>query len=657
MKVVFDIETNGLENPTKIWLIVCKVLSSSDVKGSYDSLQIFRKVSDDEQEKERFLRFAAGVRLWIGHNCIGYDNPVLSSLLGFEIPLEKCIDTLIISQLIDFSRESHSIESYGEEFGLPKIDFEDFSKYTPEMEKYCERDVDICERILTLHGKGFLPGSNKHWRRALSTEQRMANVCRCLGHTGFGFDSVRSRVLLDRVLNTLNDLDHKLKEEFPPRLQLIREITPEYTKHGTLHRKDFRWCENGDLSEFNGGPFCRCAWTVFNPDSHKQRIDVLRLAAWQPTDRTKTHIDVAQASKRRDRDPLVDWEQRLAHLSIYGWKINDTNLNTLPPQAPKSAKTLARRITVESRRRTLTEWLDLVDDYDDRIRGKFLSIGTWTHRMSHQKPNMANIANSHDLNGKEKYLGADMRGLFIAPRKKLLIGVDADGIQMRILAHYIKDPEFTKSLVEGRKEDETDTHSLNKRVLGSSCKTRDAAKRFVYALVLGAGIAKLASILECSVSQTEEALNRLLSKYQGWLHLKEETALKDAKAGYFTGLDGRRVRIPGDSLSERKHLAMSGYLQNGEAVIMKMATLNWMDYLNANGYEGWRLVNLVHDEWQTEVDTRDIWYAREIAEVQCKALEEVGVELNLACPLKGTYGKNHDDPKTWTIGTNWKVTH
>jgi DNA polymerase I len=650
LKVVFDIETNGLENPTKIWLIVCREL----LNGAPGSLHIFRKVSDDEEEKERFLRFAAGVRLWIGHNCVGYDNPVLASLIGFEIPLEKCIDTYIISQLIDFSREPHSIESYGQEFGIEKIPFDDFSKYTEEMEEYCVRDVEIGAGIYRRYERK-IPISIGN--RALNTEQRMACVSRGIGHTGFGFDSDRSRILLDKVNVELSALDQKLMETFPPRLTLIREITPEYTKHGTLHRKDFRWVEGGDLSGFNGGPFCRCSWTDFNPDSHKQRIDVLRTAGWHPTDRTKTHIEIERTSRRRDRDPSIAWEERLRHLSIYGWKINDTNLNTLPSRAPQSAKTLARRITVESRRRTLTEWNSLVSEGDGRVHGKFLGIGTWTHRMSHQKPNMANISNSHDLNGKEKYLGAEMRSLFIAPKKKLLIGVDADGIQMRILAHYIKDPEFTKSLVEGRKEDETDTHSLNKRVLGDCCKTRDASKRFVYALILGAGLGKLSQILEAEVSETQEALDRLLRRYEGWSRLKQETAQKDAQRGFFSGLDGRRVRIPGDTVSERKHLALSGYLQNGEAVIMKMATLKWMDYLNANGYTGWRLVNLVHDEWQTEVDTRDIWYAREIAEVQCKALKEVGEELNLACPLLGTYGKNHDDPKTWTIGTNWKVTH
>src|SRR5690606_5799494 len=96
-----------------------------------------------------------------------------------------------------------------------------------------------------------------------------------------------------------------------------------------------------------------------------------------------------------------------------------------------------------------------------------------------------------------------------------------------------------------------------------------------YALLLGAGIGKLTEILGTDQPETERALDRLLSRYTGWATLKEEVFPKDAKRGYFIGLDGRAVRIPGDTESNRRHLAMSGYLQNGEAVCMKLATLKW----------------------------------------------------------------------------------
>ena len=45
-----------------------------------------------------------------------------------------------------------------------------------------------------------------------------------------------------------------------------------------------------------------------------------------------------------------------------------------------------------------------------------------------------------------------MRALWGVPEDKLLVGVDADGIQLRVLAHYMNDKEFTEALVNGRKK-------------------------------------------------------------------------------------------------------------------------------------------------------------------------------------------------------------
>jgi hypothetical protein len=107
---------------------------------------------------------------------------------------------------------------------------------------------------------------------------------------------------------------------------------------------------------------------------------------------------------------------------------------------------------------------------------------------------------------------------------------------------------------------------------------------------------------------------------------------------------------------------MSGYLQNGEAVIMKMATLLWIKYLEEEFAKpewkdidhNWLLVNLVHDEWQTECDYyMDV--ALKIAELQDKALQDVGNMLHLKCPLAGSY--RDEDRNDYTIGTNWKLTH
>ena len=648
MKVVIDIECNSLVKPTQIWCIVCKDIDTG-------AIHVYRNLTSEDRAKREFLTFAKDITLFIGHNVLGYDWPVMQSLLGLTLddPASVCLDTLVLSKLIDYPRQGHSIEAYGQEFGLEKIHFNDFKQWSQPLEDYCVRDVEICHKIY-LKYLGYC--NNPSHRPSIELEHRFQLVVNRLSNNGFCFNVNRANSLLSTVNKELEKLDKEILHEFPPRLKIVREITPKLTKFGTLSKTDFRWVEDGDISDFNGGPFCRCVWAEFNPSSHTQIVKVLTSAGWKPVDKTQTHIDtereISRLKRDRKKDNSLDIRNLSAKLEILkdtGWKVNENNLGTLPDSAPSSARSLAKRILYESRRRTLTEWLGLV--VDGRIHGKFYGIGAWTHRMAHQQPNTANIPNEFDLNGNKKLLGKDLRSLWQAPRNRLLVGVDAEGIQLRIFAHYINDEEFTDALVRGRKDDKTDPHSLNQRILGEVCKTRASAKRFVFALLLGAGLGKLREILECTGREAEEALDRLLERYTGFARLKEEVIPLDAKRSWFIGLDGRRVRIPGESVGERKHLCMSGYLQNGEAVVMKKATLKWMDKLDE--YDA-MLVNFVHDEWQTECPN-NMSVAVNIAEMQADSLRIVGEELGLKCPLAGSF--YNDDLKDYTISTNWSKTH
>lgn len=173
----------------------------------------------------------------------------------------------------------------------------------------------------------------------------------------------------------------------------------------------------------------------------------------------------------------------LEHYKRYGWKVNEDNLKTLPETAPEAAKDLAKWLTLEGRRSSLEEWLGCVSE-DGRIHGKFWHIGAWTHRMSHSSPNQANIPacwpdglepKSAVEEVKKKY-DSELRALFKTDH--YLVGADAEGIQLRILAHYMKSEEYRDAILRGKKEDSTDIHNLNKRALGSICRTRDDAKTF-----------------------------------------------------------------------------------------------------------------------------------------------------------------------------------
>lgn len=655
MKVVIDIEADGLFNPTHIWLIVCKDILTG-------SCHVFRNLTKDSYELERFNVFRKSVTLWIGHNLLGYDCAVIKDLTGIDIVSDDCAnicDTLILSKVIDYSgRKAHSIENYGLEFGTEKGKFSDWSKYSKEMEEYCIRDVDICHKIYLKYLRYI---SKEEHKPSILLEHQFQRIVNDLTTNGFSFNTLKATKLLSKVQEELSKLDEDILKEFPPKLKLIREVTPKETKHGTISRISIPKALGTDLSPYSpGASFSYCAWSTFNPASHKQIIDVLSTAGWRPIERTKAAIDNAREINRlkhsREDDPELDIRLRACYdkerlQKKYGFKINEVNLNTLPKTAPAPARTLAKRILLEARRRTLTEWLGLVDPDTSRIHGKFYGLGAWTHRMAHQAPNTANIPNEFALDGSVKLYGKEMRSLWQAPKNRLLVGVDAEGIQLRIFAHYIDDPEFTEALVKGRKEDKSDPHSLNKSILGSVCKSRAAAKRFIYALLLGAGGDKLAQILECSREEADAALARLISRYSGFELLKTSIIPADAKRGWFTGLDGRAVRIPGDTTGQRRHLCMSGYLQNGETTVMKKATVKW--YPKVRELHG-ILVNFVHDEWQTECPN-NMEVAIEIAKTQSDSLREVGEELNLKCPLAGSYW--NDDHHDYTIGTNWSVTH
>lgn len=394
MKIVIDIETERVdldagEKPKHIWLVVCKDIDTNEY-------HIFRNITENDDERKRchqyFTDLTRNPGLCIGHNLLGFDWPILLSAL--ELPTEGiptvCLDTLILSRLIDYPRKSHSIEDYGEEFGVPKGDnnkADFFKQWSQELETYCIRDVDICHKIYLKYKKYI---DNPDHRRAITLEHDFQSVINSLTDNGFCFNSDKANKLLEKVERELHELDDVISKEFPPRLKLIREITPKVTKHGTLSRTDFRWVVDGNLSEYNGGPFCRCEWVSFNPSSHKQLVEVLRDAGWKPTDRTQTHIDTERELSRLKRSreevnplDLKNLSDKLEGYLKSGWKINEANLSTLPSTAPKSAKSLAKRILLEARRRTLVEWLSLVRE-DGRIHGKFQGIGAWTHREIHE---------------------------------------------------------------------------------------------------------------------------------------------------------------------------------------------------------------------------------------------------------------------------------
>lgn len=500
------------------------------------------------------------------------------------------------------------------------------------MVTYLEQDLEVGHKVF-LKFKDYI--FSDRWKEALRTEHDLAWFCRKMHENGFSYDKEASDKLLNEINTELAELDDAIQKAFPPRSVLIKEITPSLTKNGTLHKKDFKWYDGTDYSIFTpGAPFSRIEYEEFNPASPAQIVERLNEAGWKPFEKTKGHI---QAERERDR-------VKLERLRKTGWKVSEANLQTLPDEAPAAAKFLARRILLASRKGDLEEWVGAYNRETGRIHGDYLSIGSWTHRAAHRNPNTANIATGDSLYAHE------MRGLWTAGKDRLLIGVDADGIQLRIFAHYCRDERLVEAILRGDKKLKTDIHSLNQSALGEVCKSRDDAKTYIYAFLLGAGDAKLAAVLGCTLAEAKEARRKFLEFYPGLKALKSDVIPSDAERGYFEGFDGRLV------LCDSEHHMLAGYLQNGEKVIMAKAKQIWWNKLTREKVPFW-LVNWVHDEWQTET-INDMDVALYISQVQAEAIHEVGELYNLYCPLAGSaLTEGPDGIMIPSIGKSWLNTH
>lgn len=534
-------------------------------------------------EVQRFVGFTRSISLVVGHNLIDYDLPALDRLLGCRFDRDMVCDTLVLSRLLKFKREGgHSLENWGNILKHPKVglDIKDWSTYSPEMLIRCRNDVELCHKVYSLLSK-----YNSAWNEAVDTEHRIAWVCREMQENGFGFNIQGAIDLFKEIEGRCQEIDGALQEAFPPILketQLKTKIKQE--------------------------------WIAFNPSSPKQIVE--RLAPyWKPKELTEK----GQA------------------------KISEANLASLSDEAPEACKRLVERLLLSGRQRALKQWIDAYDPQTQRVHPRFLHIGTWTHRLGHREPNLANVAAPKSIKYKGEALsqmatalGGRMRGLWQAAPGTHLVGCDAEGIQLRIFGHYIEDQTFIEALVNGNSKLGTDPHSINGRILGV---LRDPAKTFIYAFLLGAGDAKLGEILGRGPKEGGKAKSDFVSAYPGLAKLKQEVIPQDAKRGFFKGFDGRLIDCPSE------HLMLAGYLQAGEAVIMKKGCLLWKKEISKLGIP-YKLVTWPHDEWQTEVHGGQA-AAEAVGRLQADSIHLAGKYYGLKCPMAGKF----------VIGNNWLSTH
>jgi DNA polymerase-1 len=620
-----DIESNGyLEGTTEIHCIVTK--ETKDTPTRWNKQGLVDEIVD-------CLKYLMESPLQIvAHNGIKFDIPALQKVYPwFQIDMSRMVDTLVISRVMFTNLYDtdpalirsgilkpnmigrHSVEAWGQRVGIHKIGYEGgFEEWNQEMEDYCVGDVATLEAI---HQHLIKRGYSE---QSLRLEHDVAIILARQERRGFQFNIKKAVELYTLLAKDRMKLEEDLRVTFPP--FYLRDGKKEFIPKKTSKK----------LGYTEGCPVTKVKLTEFNPGSRDHISKRLRtMRGWKPDQFTA------------DGKPSVD----------------DAILIQLPyPEA----KLLARYMMLNKRIGQLAEgdqaWLKL--EQEGVIYGSVITNGAVTGRMTHARPNIAQVPAT-----KSPY-GSECRDLFEARKGYVLVGADASALELRCLAGYMAafdDGDYIQVVVNGRKDNGTEIHTVNRKALGID--DRDVAKTWIYAYLYGAGDEKLGTVLGYpkgsqavtagkesrakfleAIPAMAELTKRVKAKIDAnivkWVKGKRTSRPNPKYKGYLIGLDGRKLHC------RSSHSALNTLLQSAGAVIMKQALVCLDSLLKETLVPGddYEFLANIHDEWQIEVKPQ---HAEFVGKSCVTAMQMAGEILKFACPITGEY----------VIGNTWKETH
>jgi DNA polymerase I len=491
-----------------------------------------------------------------------------------------------VSRLIEPTRENgHSLDAWGNTLGVKKLDYkatwqwmmnrreeyegECFDKPLDSLlDYYCKRDVSVlCELYRKLSDDVVSLGFAGD---SIHLEHQVASIIKKQETNGFKLDVVHATCLLSDLKLKMGVIYDKMQELYPPYEQeRISEKTGKVLKPELI---------------------------TFNPASRQQIAEKLIGLGWKPTKKTEKGQVIV------DEGTLMGLKYPIAGL-------------------------LAEYMMLQKRIGQIESWLEVIGK-DGRVHGRVITNGAVTGRMTHMKPNMAQIPNSGSPYGPE------CRQCWTVDKGNVLVGCDASGLELRMLAHYMKDEKYVKTVTEGSSKDGTDVHTVNQKAAG--LQTRDQAKTFCYAWLYGAGPAKIGAIVGGNSATGQKLIDAFLKGTPALKRLRDKVSVYASK-GYVPGLDGRKIWV------RSEHAALNSLLQGAGAIVMKKALVIFDATIKKNNWDA-RFVANVHDEFQIEckADIADL-----VGQAGKQAIIEAGLAYNLRCPLDGEY----------KIGANWRMTH
>lgn len=500
----------------------------------------------------------------VGHNLIGFDAPKIKELWDIGIKRSQAVDTLIMSRLLNPVVEGgHSLRAWGVRLGGDGKI--DFEDYDGGWTDEMEKYCIQDVRLTTRVYKELCAHYEK-WKspeKAISLAHDLYIETCKQERTGFKLDIPKAQMLHAELSDRMAVIETDLQEIFQP---IVTE----------------RWSEKT-------GKRLKDSVVTFNVGSRKQIADRLQSLGWKP-------------EKLTEKGAVI---------------VDETTLETV--DIPE-AKQIAEYLMIQKRVGLLDSWLKNVKE-DERVHGRIIPYGTITGRASHHSPNLGQVPSV------KKPYGKECRELFTVDEGNRLVGTDLSGIELRCLAHYMQDEEWTQELLNG------DVHQKNADAAGIS---RDQAKTLIYATLYGAGPSKVGSIVGGGSKEGNQILNRF---YKNTPKLKElmEKVNRLASKGYVPGLDGRRILV------RSEHAALNTLLQGCGGTIAGQWVVEANKELRRRKLNALQ-VAFVHDEIQME-SPADV--AEEVAEVMVQTAAKAGEVLGFRVPVDAEA----------KIGHNWYDTH
>jgi len=650
---IFDTETDGLyDEATKLHCIVIKDYFTNEVFRCYEN------PSEGDYSIEWGLNCLESSDYLVAHNGINFDLPVLEKLYPKFRFAGKSIDTLVYSRMVfrslaafdhsDISKGKlnaddfvvwdkdtqswvsavgrHSLGAWGLRLGNKKSDYgntADWSTFTPEMLEYCVQDVEVLHQLLdTLFNK-------KYPIEPLRLEFQVADIITRQCYRGWEFDDEAAHNIYAELSARKHDITTKLREAFPSYEEVTK--TPEYYAIKIPH---------GYYQKATKGEVIAQAWADIKERGIKYKKTAIEEACVAGPLKVKI-IDFSPAS------PFHVYE---AMNKKYGWKPKLWNKNGSPQinegvlsklEYPE-AKLLLDYEIVKDRLEKLAEGKNggyITYSKNGRIRHYCNPIGAATYRATHNSPNLAQVPSLGDPDDPTPY-GAEFRALFKARKGFVLVGTDASAQELCCLAHYMYPYDkgaYGKVVVEGKKEDGTDVHTVNQKAAG--LPSRANAKTFIYGFLYGAGDDKIGKIVGKGKKEGTELRSRFLKGLPALAKLKLAVEKQALEWKSVMTLDGRSVSI------RSEHAALNFLLQSTGAILTK----KWMCIIDEGvRARGWSdkvfQVGWIHDELQFEV------------------LEEIAEEFGLVCQESMTKVEKYYDFKCklladYKIAKDWSGTH